>query len=197
MGGLLHVNLRSILAKGLVSLAENRIQRLGEGLIIEEPAEVCGDDELHSFDWVRGHRRLPHRHWHRTAKAAHRHQHRLRIHALNGETYPCQVKISVQYFPSSRLEENKDIITGVVVSLTATISETALLRSVVCSASLSSKPPQLLAFGSLYWSPTFSVLGVKASASASSSYLRASFSSSVHRAHRFSLGQVVGTSSTC
>ena len=197
MGGLLHVDLRSILAKGLVSLAEDRIQGLGEGLIVEEPAKVCGDDELHPFDWIRGHRCLPHRHRQGTAKTAHRHQHRLWIHALNGETYPSQVKISIQYFPSSRLEENKDIITGIVVSLTAIISLTALLRSAVCSASLSSKPPQLLAFGSLYWSPTRSVLGAKASASASSSYLRASFSSSVHRAHRFSPGQVVDTICTC
>ena len=197
MGCLLHVNLRSILAESLVSLAEDRIQGLGECLIIEEPAEVRGYGELHSFDWVSRHRGLPHSHRQRAAKTTHRHQHRLWIHALNGETYPCQVKIAVQYFPSGRLEENKDIITGVVVSLTATISPTALLKSVVCSASLSSKPPQLLAFGSLYWSPTFSVPGEKASASASSSYLRASFSSSVHWAQRFSPGQVVDTISTC
>ena len=112
MRGLLDENLRSILTEGLVRLAEDRIQRLSKVLIIEEPAEVRGHDELYPFEWVCGHRCLIHNDWQGSTKAALPHEHRLRIHALNGETYPRQVKISIQYFPSGRLDENKDINTG-------------------------------------------------------------------------------------
>ena len=53
MSCLLEEDLCSILTMRLVCLSQDRVEWLGEELVVELPAEVVRHDKLQSFDWIR------------------------------------------------------------------------------------------------------------------------------------------------
>lgn len=108
MASLLHEDLGAILSDALVSLAKNRVQRLRESAIVDEPAKVSAHDQLHSLDWVCGLRCAIHVNGQSRGEARHSLQHRLGRHDSDRKTNTCQVKVATQDFAPDHLQDIKN-----------------------------------------------------------------------------------------
>ena len=96
VGGLFEIELGAILSLHLESLTQDGVQRLIKDLLVHLVAETLSNHELHSFDWVIQRIGIVEINWHSSLKLDHCLKGRLVVHALNWETNPSQIEVSIE-----------------------------------------------------------------------------------------------------